>query len=388
MNLEIRLEVSIDDQVMRVLSGHRTVRQYAISTAAKGMGFREQSYRTPTGTFEIAEKIGAGEPIGTIYRSRVAVGRWQEDADTNSDLILTRILTLRGLDPENGNTLQRNIYIHGTNQEDLLGAPKSHGCIRLGNADMIEIFDLVAEGTELFIMNATKPGGKLLFIDCDSTLSSIEGIDELARAKGPDVYAQVVELTNAAMNGDVPIHEIFSRRMEMIRPDREVCTAVAQQYIQTMVPGIADFIKEVKRQGWLPVILSGGFAPLIQPLAKALGFEHVEAVPLYFHEDGSYAGYGYDYPTTRNLGKNEVIREWKQAMLPECVMMIGDGVSDLETKPDVDLFVGYGGVIAREKVQIGCDHWMTEYKAWDQLEKLMVAKMLDKSLNDTVDKIA
>ena len=104
----------------------------------------------------------------------------------------------------------------------------------------------------------------------------------------------------------------------------------------------------MKADGWTPIILSGGFAPLIRPLADALGIAHVEAVPLHFHPDGSYAGYGEDYPTTRNGGKPEVIREWKQAMLPEVVVMMGDGISDLEAKPEVDLFIGFGGVVSFE----------------------------------------
>lgn len=201
---------------------------------------------------------------------------------------------------------------------------------------------------------------KLLFIDCDSTLSAIEGIDELARAKGDEVFSKVVELTNAAMNGAVPIHEVFPRRMEMIRPDRALCDEVAAHYIEAMVCGAKEFIAEAKADGWLPVILSGGFAPLILPLAAELGIEHVEAVPLHFNEDGSYAGYGTDYPTTRNLGKNEIICAWKNAEQASRVVMVGDGVSDLETKPDVDLFVGFGGVVARPAVRDGCDFWLAD----------------------------
>jgi phosphoserine phosphatase len=162
------------------------------------------------------------------------------------------------------------------------------------------------------------------------------------------------------MNGEVPIGEVFPRRMEMIRPDRELCDAVAALYVETIVPGAEEMIRELKEAGWLPVILSGGFAPLIQPLAQRLGIAHVEAVPLFFDEDGSYKGYGEDYPTTRNLGKNEVIREWKQALLPGRVVMMGDGMSDLETKPDVDDFIGFGGVVARPKIEKGSDHWLAD----------------------------
>ena len=366
-----RLEVSIDDQTLKVIAGDQCIRQFDISTAAKGMGFAMDSYRTPTGRFRVAEKIGADETSGTIFKMRVPVGVWQPGDATESDLVLSRILRLDGLEPANANTLERYIYIHGTNHENQLGHPASHGCIRLGNAAMIELFDLVDAGTELIIHPATTRRGKLFFIDCDSTLSTIEGIDELARGKGDDVFAQVVELTNAAMNGEIPISEVFPQRMEMIRPDRKLCDEVAALYLATVVPGAVEMIREMKRDGWLPVILSGGFAPLIQPLARHLGIDHLEAVPLYFHDDGSYKGYATDYPTTRNLGKNEVIREWKQALHPERVLMMGDGMSDLETKPDVDAFIGFGGVVARPKVASCCDYWLTDMNDSSMLKDIM-----------------
>ncbi|MBK1815268.1 HAD-IB family phosphatase [Luteolibacter yonseiensis] len=200
----------------------------------------------------------------------------------------------------------------------------------------------------------------MFFIDCDSTLSTIEGIDELARAKGDEVFQRVVDLTHAAMNGEVPIGDVFFKRMEMIRPDRDLCESIAQLYMETVVSGAAELIQELKADGWLPIILSGGFAPLIRPLAELLGVEHVEAVPVYFNDDGSYKGYGETYPTTRNLGKNEVIREWKTALLPERVVMMGDGMSDMETGPDVDLFVGFGGVVARPRVMDGAGYWLAD----------------------------
>lgn len=368
-----RLEVSIDDQTLKVIEGDQCIRRFDISTATKGMGFTMNSYRTPTGRFRVAEKIGEGEASGTIFKQRVAAGLWRPGASVEGDLVLSRILRLEGMDAENANTLERFIYIHGTNHEDKLGQPASHGCIRLRNEEVIELFDMVSEGIELEIQPATKRGVKLFFIDCDSTLSTIEGIDELARGKGGDVFERVVELTNAAMNGEIPIGEVFPRRMEMIRPDRELCDAVAALYVETIVPGAEEMIRELKEAGWLPVILSGGFAPLIQPLAERLGIAHVEAVPLYFHEDGSYKGYGEDYPTTRNLGKNEVIREWKHALLSERVVMMGDGMSDLETKPDVDDFIGFGGVVARPKIRQGSDHWLADMSDRDVLRNVIAA---------------
>ncbi|WP_265595028.1 HAD-IB family phosphatase [Haloferula sp. BvORR071] len=356
---ELRLEVSVDDQVLRVFRGTELQRCYPVSTAAKGVGFTPGSHRTPTGRFVICQKVGGDQPSGTIFVAREPVGLWQAGDASEKDHVLTRIIRLSGLEPENANSFDRYIYIHGTNHEAKLGSPASCGCVRLANADVIELHDLVEPGMIVEILPPTKARGKLAFFDCDSTLSSIEGIDELGRARGPEVFALVEHLTHQAMNGEVPIGEVFGRRMEIIQPDRATADAVAQLYVDTLVPGVAEVIAGLRAKGWTPVILSGGFEPLIRPLAKALGIEHVEAVPLYFDAEGNYAGYGTNYPTTRNGGKPEVVREWKQAMRPEAVIMMGDGISDLEAKPEVDLFIGFGGVVARKAVEEGAGAWLT-----------------------------
>lgn len=355
------LQISMDEQLLRLMRGNECVASFPVSTSAKGMGFEEGSYRTPTGNFRVCEKIGDGEPHGTIFKGRVPVGIW-DGQETSEDLILSRILRLDGLDEANSNTYDRYVYVHGTNQESKVGQPAGHGCVRLKNTDMIALFDSVSVGDKLVIEPATQKRGKLMFIDCDSTLSVIEGIDELGRSRGEMVFQEVEALTNAAMNGEIPISEVFPKRMQLIGPDRDLCDQIAQQYIDQMVDGVDELIQEARERGWEPVILSGGFAPLILPLADKLGISHVEAVPIHFNADGSYAGYGSDYPTTRNHGKNEVIRQWKNAMLPEKVIMIGDGVSDLETKVDVDCFIGFGGVVSRQPVREGCDYWLDDMK--------------------------
>ena len=354
-----RLEVSVDDQTVRLYRGTELEKEWPVSTAVKGIGFAPGSHRTPTGRFVVVQKIGGDQPEGTIFIAREPAGHWQAGDAESKDRVLTRILRISGLQPENANTFDRFIYFHGTNHEEKLGSPASCGCIRLSNRDIMELHDLVEPGTIVEILPPVRPRGKLFFFDCDSTLSSIEGIDELGRARGSEIFKMVEELTNRAMNGEVPISEVFGLRMEIIRPDRATADAVAQRYLETMVPGAPEVIARLKAEGWTPVILSGGFAPLIQPLAQRLGIDHVEAVPLHFNEAGEYAGYGTDYPTTRNGGKPEIIREWKQALLPEVTAMMGDGVSDLEAKGEVDLFIGFGGVVPREAVRQGSHVWLT-----------------------------
>ena len=152
----LRMVISMDDQNLKVLHGDSCVREFAVSTAAMGAGFVKDSYRTPTGRFRICEKIGGGEPSGTIFKCRIPVGLWHPGEASGDDLILTRILRLEGLDVANANTLERCIYIHGTNREDMIGQPASHGCIRLTNAGVIELFDMVAVGDPVDILPAIR----------------------------------------------------------------------------------------------------------------------------------------------------------------------------------------------------------------------------------------
>lgn len=98
----------------------------------------------------VAEKIGDGAPLWAEFKRRQPTGGISESGG-EQDGILTRILWLSGLDAENANTRNRYIYFHGTNREDLIGTPASHGCIRLRNADIAELFDLVPEGVRVII---------------------------------------------------------------------------------------------------------------------------------------------------------------------------------------------------------------------------------------------
>ncbi|MCC6415324.1 MAG: HAD-IB family phosphatase [Opitutaceae bacterium] len=192
---------------------------------------------------------------------------------------------------------------------------------------------------------------KLLFLDCDSTLSAIEGVDELARLRGPACFKQIEEMTNAAMDGRVPIDDVFARRLDIIRPSLAECAEIGRRYVERVEPTARTVITNAKRQGWTPIILSAGYTQAIAPLAEYLAIAHVEAVRLDFDAAGQYTGFDRDYPTTRNGGKPKRIMQLQMELKPQRAIMVGDGISDLEAASVVDLFVGFGGYVQRSKVR-------------------------------------
>lgn len=203
---------------------------------------------------------------------------------------------------------------------------------------------------------------KLLFLDCDSTLSAIEGIDELAALRGPTVEAEVVRLTHAAMNGEVPIQEVFARRLDLIQPTPNLCAEIGQLYITKAAPGVREALDLARTAGWTPIIISGGFTDLIRPFAAFLGIEEIHAVPLDFDQQGTYQGFDPEAPTARNGGKPDIIQLLISKHHPTHTAMVGDGVSDLETQPVVDIFIGFGGFTPRPAVQDGADAFINSFQ--------------------------
>jgi L,D-transpeptidase YbiS len=147
---QAKIHISVREQRLLLKSGQKTLGTYPVSTSRFGLGTEEGSMKTPTGRFRIAEKIGDGMPAGTVFKSRRPV-KVTKRLLRDEDLVMTRILWLDGLDPENENTHERFIYIHGTNHEENLGEPASHGCIRMRSADLVELFELVDVDTPVAI---------------------------------------------------------------------------------------------------------------------------------------------------------------------------------------------------------------------------------------------
>jgi L,D-transpeptidase YbiS len=149
-SVQPKIHISARTQELSLKSGRKKLAAYPVSTSRFGLGSKEGSFKTPTGAFRISEKIGAGMPVGTVFKSRRPVKATKKML-REDDLVMTRILWLDGLDPANANTHDRYIYIHGTNHEEQIGEAASHGCIRMRNADLVELFERVEVGTPVVI---------------------------------------------------------------------------------------------------------------------------------------------------------------------------------------------------------------------------------------------
>jgi UDP-N-acetylmuramate-alanine ligase len=149
--------VDVERQRLSWIDGGRVMAEYPVSTAAAGIGGASGSLRTPPGWHRVHARIGAGAPRGAVFESREPTGKVWRGEPREDDLILTRVLTLEGLEPgvnrgPGFDSLERFIYVHGTNHEARLGSPDSHGCVRMANQDVIDLFERVREGDGVLVL--------------------------------------------------------------------------------------------------------------------------------------------------------------------------------------------------------------------------------------------
>src|ERR1700719_1599644 len=150
---EHHIVVSVRDQKLALLQKGNLVSTYPISTSNFGLEDRPGSYGTPLGELEIADKIGDGAPAGTVFKDRRRTGEIVGVNAPGRDPIVTRIIWLRGREPQNANAFARDIYIHGTPEERNIGKPASYGCIRMRSTDIVQLFDAIGYGAEVSIVN-------------------------------------------------------------------------------------------------------------------------------------------------------------------------------------------------------------------------------------------
>jgi len=213
------------------------------------------------------------------------------------------------------------------------------------------------------------PISKLVFFDCDSTLSSIEGIDELARlsANEDDIALNIAKLTKQAMEGDIPLEAVYGQRLGVVRPNQAQVRHIAKIYRQKVIPDAPAVIKALQTLGVKVFIISGGLIEPVRDFGFWLGIppERTFAVDMeydqlsgewwrYWEQPGGHnprANYlsAGPSPLTGTGGKNRIISQIR-AEHPGRAILIGDGLSDLEAGAEVDLFIGFGGAVYRQRV--------------------------------------
>ena len=191
-------------------------------------------------------------------------------------------------------------------------------------------------------------GFRRVIFDCDSTLTRIEGIDELAAMNG--VPHEIAHMTRQAMDGQIPFEEIFGKRLEIIKPTRKQLAGIGKFYVSTLMPDAAPVAEALQGLGVEVHIVSGGYREALLPVAEKLDVppQRVHANDLYFDDKGDYTGFDMENPLSRSGGKADVI---KRLPREPRTMLVGDGASDAEVGAKVELFVGFGGVERRDAVR-------------------------------------
>ena len=150
-----QIVISTREQKLAVLDRGNLMAIYPVSTSKFGLGDWPGSRYTPLGRLEIANKIGDNAPPGAVFKDRRRTGEIVLPDSPGRDPIVTRILWLRGLEPQNANALTRDIYIHGTPEEWKIGTPASYGCIRMRSSDIMNLYNIVGVGAAVTIVDSS-----------------------------------------------------------------------------------------------------------------------------------------------------------------------------------------------------------------------------------------
>lgn len=241
-------------------------------------------------------------------------------------------------------------------------------------------------------MNMPHFPARIIFFDCDSTLTSIEGIDELARLKGQ--FDHIADLTRRAMEGEIKLEEVFAARLDLLRPTRADLRRIAQAYRESIVPDAKEAVAALRFVGCQVYIVSGGLLPAVQDFARSLGLpaSNVRAVPIEFDQ---LAGHWWHYdrhqyggnpderylafastPLTETQGKRHIIAEISGT--EKRAMLVGDGITDLEARDAVKVFVGFGGVVCRDRVAAEADVFIKSHRLASIVSLALSSEQIDK----------
>ncbi len=195
--------------------------------------------------------------------------------------------------------------------------------------------------------SASRPFASVVF-DADSTLSALEGIDWLAQRRAPDVAAEVAAMTDRAMNGELPIEDVYSARIALIRPSRAELDELAAVYLAHIVPGVRELFKALHRAGVHTAVMSGGIRDALLPLASELQLPHERVFAVSLRRD--LTDVEPNQPLTTQYGKLQVLEALiHYGQLPTPVAFVGDGSTDAAVR-DVAHFIAFTGVVRRPAV--------------------------------------
>ena len=226
---------------------------------------------------------------------------------------------------------------------------------------------------------AVSPPFERIVFDCDSTLSSIEGIDELS-AHDAELRRSIEDLTTAAMTGKLPLNEVYGERLALINPKQLDVMRVSSRYVQEAVPGGRELVSGLRSLGKEVLIVSGGLRLAVASFAAWLGVgdSQVHAVKVFFDADNRYHDFDRQSVLARNGGKSAVLR----SLPPARTVFVGDGITDAEARDAVDCFICFGGVILREEVAAQADAVVTEAQLAALLPLLCDTDELDRLSRD------
>ncbi|XP_045869342.1 phosphoserine phosphatase-like [Meles meles] len=196
--------------------------------------------------------------------------------------------------------------------------------------------------------------------DVDSKVIREEGIDELAKFRG--VEAAVSEMTRGAMGGAVPFKAALTEHLVLIQSSREQVQRLRAEHPPHLIPGIRELVSRLQERNVQVFLISSGFRSIVEHVASKLNIPstNVFANRLKFYSNGEYAGFDEMQPTAESGGKRKVIKLLKEKFQFQKVVMIGDGVTDMEACPPADVFIGFGGNGIRQ-VKDNTEWYITDF---------------------------
>jgi phosphoserine phosphatase len=198
--------------------------------------------------------------------------------------------------------------------------------------------------------------------DVDSTVIQEEGIDVLADYLGKG--AAVAALTKQAMEGGMKFQDALAARLQLLQPSKRQILSCLEERPFQLTPGVQELIQTLQQYQKDVYFVSGGFRIMIEPIAKQLHIDpehNVVANQILFDSDLFYAGFDPNEPTSQDMGKPKALQSIQDKHQYRTMVMIGDGATDAQAKPPAQAFIGFGGVVVREKVQQAADWFVRDF---------------------------